>query len=127
MNWRQTCLSLAYTLIFLGGSWGAFWISDEFDQERLWFYGGFLIPVGLLLPFALYVYRGGWVQAAPVFRYGMILILAGNLWGILLLVNAVSGDQPVMYTRLMESRAEQRSLRVAYRRGGLGLLYRLRW
>lgn len=57
----------------------------------------------------------------------MSLIVVGNLWGSFLLINALTGAETVTYTRIMKSRVEQRSLRMAYRKGGLGALYRLRW
>lgn len=116
-----------YTILIFLGSWGAFWVSDEFDQERLWFYGFFLIPVGILFPYLSWFHKRYASDHMNLFRLLPWIVLTGHLWGIILLINAISGDQHVTYTRLLESRAEQKSLRVAYRRGGLGFLYRLRW
>lgn len=127
LNGKQLTFLCAYGLYLLIGLYGALWVSDEFDWERGYFYAFFAVPLGVFWPYTLFLYPRYW-QERPHFRqFVLSLILVSFSWGGILLVNAVSGSKPVTYTRLTKSRVEQRSLAVAYRRGSLGWLYRVRW
>ncbi|MFK7823876.1 MAG: hypothetical protein AB8G05_06960 [Oligoflexales bacterium] len=126
-NGKQLTFLCAYGIYLLIGIYGALWVSDEFDRERGIFYAFFALPLGIFWPYTLFLYPKYW-QERPHFRQFVLgLILVSFSWGGVLLVNAVSGSKPVTYTRLTKSRVEQRSLAVAYRRGSLGWLYRVRW
>ena len=116
-----------YIVYLCLGAYGAFWVSDEYDQERLHYFAFFAIPLGVLLPYGVMLYPTYWAENRPLLKMSLLLIFCSYFWGVIIFTNALTGSQPVVYTRLMKSRVEQRSLRVAYRRGGLGFLYRLRW
>lgn len=121
----------AFLCFVLFSTYGSIWISDEHDHLRMQVYGFFLTPVTIfwfyLCGFPRYADR--WklcVDNRSVFL--MVLLIVIHAWGALLALNALTGSSlPVTYTRLTQSRVEQRSMAVAYRRGGFGWLFRSRW
>ena len=120
-----------FLFFVLFSMYGSIWVSDEYDHERMQVYGFFLTPVTIfwfyLCGFPRYARR--WklcLDSRSIFLMAVLILF--HTWGALLAVNAFTGSSsPVTYTRLTQSRVEQRSMAVAYRRGGFGWLFRTRW
>lgn len=121
-GFRLYCLFLL--LLFLATSlYGILWISDEFDAERMSFYGFFAIPA-LLLYFAQIYYRPSWWSQNPIIFWTYTLILICSfLWGHLLWLNGISGSQKSEVNITMHGA----KYNLSYRRGGLDWLYKPRW
>ncbi|MBF0441765.1 MAG: hypothetical protein HQK54_07680 [Oligoflexales bacterium] len=107
----------------LSGTYGALWISDEFDYERTLLYGFFAIPAFVIFAFInlnVPLFR----LSYPRFFWGWVIaIFLSFLWGNVMLLNAAGG---VEKTRVNLSLKEQ-AFEFSYKRGGFGWLYRFRW
>lgn len=124
---RQTLFIITYVIYGLFGLYGALRISDEFDHQRLYFYAFFAVPIGVIFLYGLLSFPTYWHAQKRLKNFILMCLFISYSWGNFLLLNAVSKSNPVVYSRLSKTRVEQRSYRVAYRRGGLGWLYRMRW
>ncbi|MDD9950843.1 MAG: hypothetical protein OXT67_04685 [Zetaproteobacteria bacterium] len=131
---RMLRLHLAHLcfLAYSGASvYAAIWVSDEFDPLRMQLYSFVLTPLTIF-----WFYLCGFPRYAAKWKLAldkrawvtMLMLCVFHSWGAFLGMNALTGNnRPVVYTRLTQSRVAQRSMAVAYRRGGLGWLFRTRW
>ena len=124
---KQTIFLFIYVVYGVSGVYGALRISDEFDVQRLYFYAFFAVPVSVLFLYGLLSFPDYWAEKQSLKKTILICLFLSQSWGNFLLFNAISKSSPVVYSRLTKTRVEQRSMRIAYRRGGLGWLYRMRW
>ena len=109
-----------YTLL---GFYGTLWISDEFDQERGWFYAFFAIPWAFYF-FIRFVAQRNWRRQAPTsFILALVLLIGAFAWGNFLALNAISGSQ----RNLVNVTLGQGVLASNNRRGGFDWLYKTRW
>lgn len=123
----QLKLGLVFLLYCLTGGFGVLWISDEFDAERSLIFSYFAFPLGVLTA-TLWILEPRKFYSPPILlRWVLVLLFFLFSWGNLLLLNALT-DQKVQGVRVVYKDLEQdRSMSLAWKKGGLGMLYRHRW
>lgn len=111
------------SLYVIAGFFGTVWIADEFDDERtlLVSYGG--VPVAMLF-YGLCLLSPGWWRERPRSLWVMVVwIVAMFGWGNVMLLNSLGGSQ----SEVVDIESQQHTLDIAFKRGGLGWLYRERF
>ncbi|MFK7872223.1 MAG: hypothetical protein AB8C84_03490 [Oligoflexales bacterium] len=104
------------------------WISDEFNETRLYLMAFIGVPFATLY-LGLCGYRPGWWGLWPrvncLMQMSLLLVFG---WGYVLFLNAWTGkNHSVARNTLVQIEDKDRSFLVHTQRGGLGWLYRYRW
>ncbi len=128
---RQLLQQLApWLLLYCASSfYASLWISDEFDAPRTILLGFAGVPLCCL--FYSYWWLNGTRRAfrsVTLVAWLFALLLTSFAWGHLLLLNSLttfSANQKVTY--LYKDMETDKTINLAMRKGGLGLLYRYRW
>ena len=109
--------------IFVGtGSFGALWLSDEFDAARELIFG-VAIPSAVAY-FASHYFIPGWRLERPIIHAvtagGLLLTFA---WGNVILLNAIGAEEPVV----VALNVKESAMDMDRHRGAFGIIYRKRW
>lgn len=111
----------------LVGAYGALWISDEFDEARAMLFGFFAIP------FAITFFTLCLMEPKRVFNSSKLIwwiygvLFATFSWGHILMINALTSSKTQGVRVLYKDIEQDRAMSLSLRKGGLGMLYRLRW
>jgi len=113
-----------FILFICSGSYGATWVSDEFDSLRLSALA--FVGVPLATAFLLLAHLApGWQQRyATLYRLALVVIIAHFAWGNILLVNAFAADDG---EQIVAANIGSDALDLPKKKGGLGIYYETRW
>ena len=123
---RIQILLMALGIFFVTGSYGSIWLSDEFDEWRRILN---IVSIPLTILFLIHApYKINFYQEEKNLFFLFILILfSTHVWGNILLINAFSKDEHTIINIVEQTDEKKFTYQMAYKRGGLGLLYRPRW
>ena len=122
-HYPMLCLAI-YIICSL---YASFWISDDFDELRVFLYAYIGIPLATIF-FFLYFYNYTYFKKKQkTYFYLHVFFYFIFSWGQILFLNAVSSSHNIKVAKVLQTDEKKKSITVSRLRGGLGLIYRTRW
>ena len=117
-------INLVLVVMAMAGTYGAVWVSDDFDAWRLGMFAFLGVPLaGLYI--LLECFHPKWRRRFYRYWISSILVLSFVFCtGLLPLINAMTAEDQILKRTFAD--APFASMR-DYKRGGFGQLFRVRW
>lgn len=114
---------VVFGLYLITGFVGTIWVLDPFAEYRIGLVTFLTVPTLLCFASGFIWNSHYWRRFPRLFGLFVCLIFLSLFWSQMVLLNAVSGDQPELVSRNVSAM----TMNMSAKRGGFGWIYRTRW